>query len=231
MQASDLRPARDFAVQFGCKAVVYGKPGAGKTPICVNTSPRPLLLASEPGMLTLRASTCPTFTAFTGAKVEEFFTWWHGSNESKAYDTLIWDSPSQSAEQLIKEGMSGSSKSGNEAHGMRVYGQMARDMIKHLDKLYFQPQKHIILIAKLERMEINGSIYHRPYFPGQQLPVQVPHLFDLVTCLGDWNVPGHGEQKAFRTKEAYDYAGRDRSGALAEYEPPDVSRLIAKVMK
>lgn len=232
MQASDLKPARDFALQFGCKAVVYGKPGAGKTPICVNTAPRPLLLASEPGMLTLRNSTVPTYPAFTGAKNEEFFTWWFGSNEAKSFDTLIWDSASEYAEMLIREGMGGQSKAGNEAHGMRVYGKMARDVMEKLNKLYFQPMKHIILITKMERLDINGVLYHRPYFPGKQLPVAVPHFFDLVTCLGDWNVPGIPgvETKAFRTKESYDYNGRDRSGRLLEYEPADVSKLIAKVM-
>lgn len=231
MQASDLQPARNFALQFGCKAVVYGKPGTGKTPICVKTAPRPLLLASEPGMLTLRDSTCPTYTAFTGARNEEFFTWWFGSNESKAFDTLIWDSSSEYAEMLVREGMGGASKAGNEAHGMRVYGKMARDVMDKFTKLYFQQQKHIILIAKMERLDINGAIYHRPYFPGKQLPTAVPHLFDLITCLGTWNIPGvTGEQVAFRTKETYDYTGRDRSGRLAEYEPPNVTSLIAKVM-
>ena len=30
MKASDLRPARDFAVRYGVKAVIYGPPGCGK---------------------------------------------------------------------------------------------------------------------------------------------------------------------------------------------------------
>lgn len=230
MQQSDLRPARDFAIQFGCKAVVTGKPGAGKTPVAAKTSPRPLLLASEPGMLTLRDSNCPTYTAFNPAKVDEFMLWFKGSNEAKNFDTLIWDSASEAAEKYINVEMGGTSKAGNEQHGMRVYGKMARWMYGHLSDLYYMPQKHIVLIAKLERFEINGSIYHRPYFPGKQLPVQVPHLFDLVTVLGDWNVPGVGDTKAFRTKETFDYMGRDRSGQLAEYEPPDITKLIAKVM-
>lgn len=230
MQQSDLRPAREFALQFGVKAVVTGKPGAGKTPVAAKTSPRPLLLASEPGMLTLRDSNCPTYTAFNPAKVDEFMLWFKGSHEAKNFDTLIWDSASEAAEKFIQAEMGGTSKAGNEQHGMRVYGKMARWMYGHLTDLYYMPQKHIVLIAKMERLDVNGMIYHRPYFPGKQLPVQVPHLFDLVTILGDWNIPGHGDAKAFRTKETFDYMGRDRSGRLAEYEPPDVSKIIAKAM-
>lgn len=214
------------------KGVIFGKPGSGKTPVAAKTSPRPILLASEPGMLTLRDSTCPTYTAFNPAKVDEFMTWFKMSNEAKNYDTLIWDSASEAAEKYITTEMgSGTSKAGNEQHGMRIYGKMARWMYDHLSSLYYMPQKHIVLIAKMERFEVNGMIYHRPYFPGKQLPVQVPHLFDLVTVLGDWNVPGlQGETKAFRTKESFDYMGRDRSGRLGEYEPPDLSKIIAKVM-
>jgi hypothetical protein len=230
MQQSDLRPARDFALQFGCKMVCYGKAGSGKTPICVKTAPRPILLASEPGMLTLRDSTVPTYPAFNTVKTEEFFTWWFSSHEAKNFDTLIWDSASEYAEMHLREGFGTKSKAGNDAHGQRIYGNMARDVMEKFTKLYFMQQKHIILITKLDRFELNGTIYNRPYYPGRQLPTAVPHLFDVVTCLGDWNVPGVGETKAFRTKESFDYMGRDRSGRLLEYEPPDVTKMIAKVM-
>lgn len=182
-------------------------------------------------MLTLRDSACPTYTAFSPARVDEFMLWFKGSNEAKAFDTLIWDSASESAEKYVTEELGGTSKAGNEVHGQRAYGKMARWMYGYLSDLYYMPQKHIILITKMERLEVNGVIYHRPYFPGKQLAVQVPHLFDLVTCLGNWLVPGiAGETKAFRTKETFDYMGRDRSGRLGEYEPPDFSKIIAKVM-
>lgn len=236
MNVNDLKPAKAFALQFGCKAVLYGKPGSGKTPVAAKTSPRPVLLASEPGMLTLRDSECPTFPAFSPARVDEFMLWFKGSNEAKGFDTLIWDSASEAAEKFITTEMgSGTSKAGNEQHGMRIYGKMARWMYDHLSSLYYMERKHIILISKMERLEVNGSIYHRPYFPGKQLPVQVPHLFDLVTCLGDWNIPNVPNQslqgtKAFRTFETFDYMGRDRSGRLSEYEPPDFSKIIAKVL-
>ncbi|UPT53335.1 recombinase [Synechococcus phage Ssp-JY38] len=230
MNLSDAQPARAFAQQFGVKMVCYGKPGSGKTPVCVKTAPRPFLLACEPGMLTLRDCNVPTYPAFNSGKVSEFFDWWFGSHEAKQFDTLVWDSSSEACEMHIREGFKGKSKAGNDAHGMKIYGNMARDMYEQFSRLYFQPNKHIVLIAKMERLDLSGTIYHRPWYPGQQLPTQVPHLYDLVTCLGKWNVPGVGETTAFRTAETFDYQGRDRSGRLGEYEPPDVSKLIAKCM-
>ena len=38
MQQKDLKPAKDFAVLFGVKSIIYGPAGSGKTPI-VNTAP------------------------------------------------------------------------------------------------------------------------------------------------------------------------------------------------
>jgi hypothetical protein len=62
MDIRSLRPARDFAVQYGVKAIVYGPPGSGKTPV-INTAPRPVMLVCEPGLLSMRTSTVPTFFA------------------------------------------------------------------------------------------------------------------------------------------------------------------------
>lgn len=235
MQLSDARPARDFALQFGIKGVVFGKPGSGKTPVCVNTAPRPFLLASEPGMLTLRQSTVPTFCAFNSAKIDEFFQWWMGSHEVNQFDTLVWDSASQGMEAYVDMEMSKGNKSGGEAHGLRAYGNAARAMYKHLSNLYFQPRKHIILITKQDNNNINGNIYARPYFPGKDLNVRVPHLFDLVMQLGKYNnIPGappvEDGHLAFKTKETFDSMGRDRSGNLAAYEPPDLSKIFAKAV-
>lgn len=227
---SDFRPAHEFALNFGVKAVVYGPPGGGKTPVCANTVPRPVVVMSEPGFLSMRKSSVPTYPAFTPDKIDGFMAWAKGSTEAKNFDTFVFDSWSQSCEKKVEAELGGSSKAGNEQHGMRAYGKMARWAMEHLNDLYFMPQKHIVLICKQQAFELNDMIYFRPYFPGRELPVRVPHLFDLVTRLGTWNVPGVGETRAFRTKEQFDQMGRDRSGVLAEYEPPDMGAIIKKIM-
>jgi len=230
MQMSDLRPAKDFASAFGVKMVVYGGPGSAKTPVCVTTAPNAVVLMTEPGFLSVRTSLVPTFPAFTSAKVDDFMMWFLTSNESKNYETLVWDSVSQAHEQKIKEETEGKSQAGAEAHGMRAYGKANRWMIDHLFKLYFAPGKNVVLVAKLQNFEINEAIYRRPYFAGKELPVRVPHLFDEILALGNFPVPGvtPSPTRAFLCKERFDYMARDRSGNLAEYEPPDLTKLIAK---
>lgn len=232
LNIKDLKPAKEFALQFGVKAIVYGRPGTGKTPILGNTSPRPLILMSEPGMLSMKASTVPTYPAFTKEALDEFFAWFFESPEAKAFDTLIWDSVSQAAEFYVEHLQTGKSKGGNKVHGQEAYGQMGTYMMDKINRLYFMKEKHIVLIAKWEAIDLGGVLYARPYFPGKMLPTRVPHLYDLITQLGNFNVPGEiGAKKAFRTVEDFTQMGRDRSGNLAEFERPDMGKIIAKCMK
>lgn len=231
MDIRDLKPAKEFALQYGVKSIIYGGPGTGKTPIAA-TAPRPLILMSEPGMLSMKGSSVPTYPAFSEAKLEEFFKWWFESAETKNFDTLIWDSVSQAAEFIVEHLMTGKSKGGNKVHGLEAHGTMGTFMLDKINRLYFQEKKHIILIAKLEKFDLNGLIYERPYFPGKMLPIRVPHLYDLITKLGVYNVPGRPKpEKAFRTMEDLGQMGRDRSGNLAEFEPPNMAHIFAKCMK
>lgn len=229
MDQRDLRPASDFARTYGCKAVVYGPPGSGKTPV-VNSAPRPLLLACEPGLLSMRNSNVPTWPAPTGDKIDEFFKWFFGSAEVKNFDTLAVDSTTQMAETYLKEIENGTSKSGNKKHGLQAYGDMARKVMEHLGQLYFTQNKHIYLIAKQEILNENGMIYKKPSWPGNMLNEAIPHMYDAILQLDIQNVPGFGQQKAFRCIGSIDTIARNRTGTLAEFEPPDFGAIVRKVM-
>lgn len=223
MNAKDLRPARDFALNFGCKALVYGPPGSSKTPT-INTCPRPVMLACEPGMLSMRGSSVPTFQAFTAKLLNEFFDWLFGSAEVKNFDTIAIDSTSQMAEIYLAEAKK------NNKHGLQAYGEMAVNTLKQLDTLYYMQHKHTYLICKEAAVDDNGIRIRKPYFPGQQLPVEVPHKYDVVTRLAIHNVPGIGAVKAFRCIGSIEETARNRTGTLAEFEEPEFSKLVAKVM-
>lgn len=232
----DFRPAREFALNFGVKSVVFGPPGSGKSPICVNTAPNACAVICEPGFLSLRSSTVLTVDAFQASRIEDFFEWLKNSQEAKQFHTVVIDSVSQMAEILVDSELGGTSKGGNEQHGLRAYGKMSRTMMKYLNQMYFMPQKNIVLIAKQQIIDINGVAYKRPYFPGKELPVRVPHLFDLVMQLDRFtNIPGaapkEGGHRAFKAAETYDCMGRDRSGNLAAYEPPDLAQIFTKAVR
>lgn len=224
MQISDLKPAREFAKRNGVKSIIYGGAGGGKTPV-INSAPRPLLLACEPGLLSMRGSNVPTYQAHVSDKVDEFFDWFFKSNEVKNFDTLALDSASQMCEIYLEK-----AKRQNK-HGLAAYGQMAEDSLKWLNKLYFMPEKHMYIVAKQEIVTLSGIETRRPYYPGKQLPTEMPHKYDQILHLDIHNIPGHGPQKSFQCISSIDILARDRTGLLGEFEPPDFTAIVKKVMQ
>ena len=221
MNILDLKPASEFARIYGCKTVCYGAPGSAKTPL-TNTAPRPVMLACEPGLLSMRGSTVPTYQAFETSKIDDFFNWLTSSQEVKNFDTVCVDSISEMASIYLVEALKKNS------HGMKAYGVMAENVEKQLRRLYFLPNMHTYLIAKQEI--ISETNYKRPYMPGKYLPVQLPHMFDFILHLGLQNVPGMGQVKAFRCIESFDTMARARTGNLLEFEEPHLAKLFAKAM-
>jgi hypothetical protein len=219
MLEKDLKPAKDFAVQFGVKTILYGPAGTGKTPISGATSPRPVLLATEPGLLSMRGSTVPTWVAPSKDKIDEFMKWFEHSAEAKNYDTLIIDSTSQMCEIALNDAKK------RIRHGLQQYGDMADYIYPYIERLYFMQNKHMILIAKEETQD-DG--FRRPYFPGKQLGVQIPHRYDCIIRLAKVPVPGVGETTAFQCNASINVMARNRIGTLADFEPPDFNAVIKK---
>lgn len=225
MNINQLKPASQLAQRFGVKCVVYGGPGAGKTPV-VKTAPRPVMCVVEPGMLSMRdADHVLAWDAYTADRIDEFFKWFFGSNESKQFDTLAIDSISQLAEIILTQELNRCKD------GRKAYGEMSRRVMDIVNNLYYYPQKHIYLIAKQTNSDENGVIVKRPFFPGQDLNVKIPHMYDEILHMGENLIPGVPKAvTCFRCIPAFNVTARDRSGRLYEFEPPDLSYIFAKCM-
>lgn len=230
MDIRDLKAAGEHANNFGVKALIYGPAGTGKTPI-LNTAPRPVLLATEPGLLSMRNSTVPTYEAYTSQRIDEFFKWFFNSTETKAFDTLGIDSGSQMADIYLNAALSGKSSSGNKKHGMAAYGEMATNTMEHLRTLFYTRYKHVYLICKEQIADVDFQSLRRPYFPGQVLPVDVPHLYDFIIRVARTNVPSMvGEQLAFQCNGTMNIMARNRTGNLNDFEEPNFGKLVQRAM-
>ncbi len=225
MNINDLRPASAFAQQYGAKCIVYGPPGSAKTPL-INTAPRPLLLSTESGLLSMRDSKVPTYQAQDIDAIEGFFDWFFSSKEADAFDTLAIDSGSHIADIYLQQILTGKSKAGNKMHGEAAYGKMGEECMKHFRKLYFHPRKHIYMICK----EGDFGGVKRPYFPGKMLNTLVPHDYDFILHLAKHNVPGMGQVLSFQCNGTIDVLARARTGNLNDYEEPNFGNLVAKAM-
>lgn len=238
MQASDLKPANQLVRRYGVKSVLFGGPGCGKTP-SINTAPSPVMLVCEPGMLSMRNSTVPCFEAFTAPKIVEFFEWFFKSREAAKFDTFACDSFSNVAEIILED------EKLKQKHGLKAFGTMAERVMKIANDLYYMPQKHMILICKqglfdngrTSYIENNQVVYEpvkqkKPWFPGQDLNIRMPHLFDNVFHMGEIAIPGQASLvKALRTRETPEVFSRDRLGNLNEFEPPNFTQIFAKAMQ
>ncbi len=237
MNQSNLKPAGQLAQRFGVKAILYGKPGTGKTPM-LNTCPRPLLLACEAGLKSMKGSTIPTWEAFTPEAIKEFFDWFFKSNEAKNFDTLGIDSGSQLAEIILAAEL----KINKDPR--KSYGNLSLRVMEWINPLYFMPQKHLVVICKQTQVEVGTQLVKQdgafvvetsyqaqPYFPGQDLNVKIPHLFDDILYVGLANVQGVQEKVvAIHSKFNDKFLARNRTNLLEALEPPHLGNLISKLM-
>lgn len=229
MNIRDLVPASELAKVFGVKALCYGPAGCGKTPTII-TAPSPVILVCEPGARSLsKFTTLPAYEAYSVERIDEFWLWLCGSHEAKQFQTFGADSVSQMAEIKLAQEMA------RNTNKLRAYGEMANWVDDKLKRLYFLPEKHIYLVAKEEIIDFGAGKRARPYFPGKELHVRIPHLFDCIFRME--RIP-HPDPKmagqtvpAFRTKDDGYAHARSRFEALAEYEPTDLTYVIKKAMQ
>lgn len=225
MNLNSLKPLGDLAQRFGVKAIMYGPPGSSKTPL-VATAPSPVIMVCEPGLLSVRhIKNVPAWQAYTPEAIDEFFEWLTKSSEAKRFDTVGVDSISQMAEIILTQEL------GRNKDGRKAYGEMYRRTMKYLNDLYYLPSKHTYLIAKEGSAEVEGGTITKPYFPGKELNIQVPHSYDEVWRIGLTNVPGQPKPVlAIRTVSNFNHFARDRSGKMNELEYPELSQLFTKAM-
>ena len=220
-----LVPISQLDQNYGVKCIMYGAPGTGKTPVAA-TAPNPVILVTEPGTKSVRhLKNIPAWKGFTVKDINEFFAWLAASNDAKQFDTVIVDSISEMSEIFLKDAEA------NNKHGLKAYGEMNEAVYKICWDLFHLKNKHVVLIGKEQIVETGGVSKKRAYFPGKELNIKIPHLYDEILQLCKADIPGMvGPQSAFRTIENFEAHARDRSGRLNELEPPNLANLIAKCL-
>lgn len=223
MQTSDIRPIKELVQQLGCKSIIYGPAGSAKTPIAA-TAPRPLMLITEPGTLSMKESNIPAYEAYDVKTLNDFFAWFRSSKDINNYDTFCIDSVSQMCEMILTDELR------NNKDGRKAYGELSRKSMEIMNGLYYTKQKHLYLIFKEQKLDENGTITKRPFIPGQDLPVKIPHLFDFILRLSKTVVPNVGEVLSFQCNGSYNVMARNRTGNLDDFEPPHFGALVEKAM-
>lgn len=205
-------------------AIIYGQSGIGKTVLC-GTAPNPLILSAEDGLLSLAGQDID-FVKIT--KFSELINVYNEITKAlkegeRLYETVCFDSLSEVAEVVLAEGK-------KEVRDPRqAYGTMAEEIVAMVRKFKKLPM-HCIFIAKQGRIEdgLTGKQSYGPAFPGQVLPNNIPYLIDLVLAMRMGKHEGK-EYRYIQTAPDIQYEAKDRSGALALKEPPDLTAMITKI--
>lgn len=213
----------------GVKAVVYGGAGVGKTRLGT-TTPRPIYLSAEKGMLSLVGTGMPVWGEVkTLADLIKANDWLVNSREAKAYDTVILDSISELADNILFAAKS-STKDGRKAHN-DTYELVVFNILNNWRDL---PEKHVYMIAKERYDEDKMTMLKqfKPSMPNGNLIRELPYKFDFVFRMFQHLDMATNQTSTWLQCHADATAvAKDRSGKLEKYEPPNLGAIFTKAMQ
>lgn len=217
-QAPRIISTADASMAHGCKVMVYGNAGTGKTRLCAS-APAPIILSAERGLLSLRQFNLPAIEIENYGQLIDAYNWLASSHEARQFATVCLDTVSEIAEVVLGEEKQ---KKNATAHG-RAWGETADQLVKVFRNFRDLP-RHVYFGAKQEYAQdgTTGARYHQPSFPGQALKNAAPYFFDEVFQLVPWRDPQTGINYRFlRTQPDNQNVAKDRSGVLNEWENAD----------
>lgn len=211
----------------GVKSLVYGDAGVGKTRL-IATAPSPVIFSAEGGLLSLRQFNLPYYEIRTMNDLQQAYNWSLQSREAYQFATVALDSISEIAEVCLRNEQS------QTRDGRKAYGELLIKVVSIVRDFRDLPGRHVIVTAKQEwsKDESSGVMLFQPMMPGQKLGPQLPYFFDEVFQHCVFVNPQTKQRiEALRTRRDNQNVAKDRSGALDEFEPPDMARIYHKIMQ
>lgn len=218
----------------GVKFLIHAPPGYGKTMLCA-TMPNPCIISAEAGLLSLRpdnqvrvlgaAVDIPVIEIATAKDLEDAGAFFATSAHAKDLNPCL-DSLSEIAEVVLAH-LKRTCKDPRQA-----YGEMNERMTAFIRFFRDLPDKHVYFAAKQDVDKDSDGVMRRgPSMPGKQLATNVGHFFDEVFALDIGELPDAQKTKYrfLRTQPNIQFQAKDRSGALAEIEEPNLSKIINKI--
>lgn len=208
----------------GIKNVVYGPPKIGKTRL-IATAPAPVIISTEKGLLSLRKFNIPYIDVSTVAELANAYNWLR-SPQSNQFATFGFDSISDLGEVVLGDNKK-KTKDGRKAHGDTI------DTVMQIFRDFRDvPNKNVYFVAKEQQyIGANNMPCTRPLMPNASLTSQLPYMFDGVYHYEFVRFTDGNLYEALRTRSDQQTLAGDRSGTLAEYEPPNLAQIYAKIAK
>lgn len=219
----------------GCKILVYGGSGSGKTVLCSTTGKSTLIISAERGLkslVKLSRDFPKRFKKIRIVKVESLADLKAVKKELKRKKICKWialDSASEIAEQVLEY------EKENNRDPRKAYGNMQDEILKLIRQIRDLEGYNVIVTAKQQYLEDSdaGGFKYMPLFPGRKLHQLIPYMFDEVFALrveseedSDGNVT---EERWLQTGRDSNYDCKDRSGVLDMFEEPNLKLIENKM--
>ncbi len=234
----------------GVKCVIYGDSGIGKTMLTA-TAPRPLLLSAEGGELSLSVANrkrvfgdntecLQDFPVVTMPRIgnkptkAEIDAPLNTMREVYSYlvtnkdgiQTLVIDSLSEIAEIIL------SSLKANVRDARQAYGELS-EKITSIIRLLNELPINIVYICKASKLtDTSGGVCGlTPSMPGKNLGSTLPYLMDEIFYYKTIKQDNQ-TYRVLCTQPDSDYCqyqAKDRSGALAVFESPNLTTIFNKI--
>jgi hypothetical protein len=161
--------------------------------------------------------------------LDEAFSWLGSSAEAKKYQTVCWDSVSDTSEAILAEERK---ENKNKKDNWGPYNVLAERMTEHLRTARNMPGRNWYLICQEEHVATpEGVKMAVPSLPGKALLQNLPYLFDLIAQMVLYVDPVTGEEtRMLKTKGDNITMGGDRSGKLEAWEAPDLKAVFGKML-
>lgn len=224
-----------YTSSAGVKFMVYSRPHKGKTDL-IKTLPKPLVLASEHGLVTLNKHNIPYTPCQTVKQVKDLTQWIKNKQYKGKFESLVLDSVSYLTTTLLSEFRNNTGL--YTANGQKHYGLLKEHVTDLLDAL-FASDVHVYVTAwEDDKYDSFGNIVSTyPATEGKALQSFLVHYFDLTAHL-DWHTldvtQADGttvkqEVPFLQTVEANGKFARSRKKGLAPFEEANLLNLINKI--
>ncbi len=234
-----FKMSSQIAGDSGIKILVYSGAGFGKT-VLTATAPQPLLISAESGVLSLSRTNLvrlfgencpgitydiPTVEIKTMMDLIEIYNWVNQNKHKGQFKTVCLDSITEIAEVVLANLKIGVKDP------RQAYGELIDQMLKTIKDFRDLQGINVYMSCKMEKIkdEANGSLIFGPSMPGSKLGPQLPFLFDEVFRLTIINDQQGNPHRVLQTQPTMQHDAKDRSGALAPLEIPNLTHIINKI--
>jgi phage nucleotide-binding protein len=224
--AIKLTTTRAAAQLNGLKILVHGPAGAGKTSLCATTDEPTVIISAEAGLLSLRGHDLPVIEVASIDDVHEAYRYVTESADARDFRWVCLDSISEIAETcLIAE-----KKATKDPR--QAYGALADQMGALIRAFRDLPGRNVYFSCKQERQQdqASGATLYFPSLPGAKLGQGIGYYFDEVFSLRVERDAEGATSRWLQTGRDFTHEAKDRSGALAMFEPPHLGEIARKIL-